>query len=317
MAYKKFCGRFMSADGIHEIAYYKYIPDGKIKGIVQLLHGMCEYAERYEPFISFLCENGYAVYAHDHLGHGRTASGLDELGYFGEENGWLFLINDTVSLRCMIADEYGRLPCVIYGHSMGSLVARAVICKRPELYCGAVIEGTVGFFYQLIDIGIITADIQRFFKGGAYHSAFLQRLLDRLGCMRIPDRKSGFDWLSRRKEVVTDFIADDYKNFNFTCAGFHDLFMLICCVSSKKWFIHADKKLPVLILGGTEDPVAAYGNGSVQLYEKMCRTGFENIRLRLYDGARHEMLNDLNGTQVMEDTLNWINERIDRKCIQR
>jgi len=143
MSFEKTNGSFKSSNGTDNIAYYIYTPVSKPRAAVQIVHGMCEYLERYEDFIAFLCANGIAVFGHDQLGHGNSAVNDGYLGYFAPKHGWQFLAKDTFKLSCMMKKKFEGVPLYILGHSMGSLVTRAVLAKHSDLYSGAIIMGTL------------------------------------------------------------------------------------------------------------------------------------------------------------------------------
>ena len=172
MIYDKFSGFFDSSNGTSRIAYYVYAPKSKPRAVVQLVHGMCEYIERYEDFIGFLCSNGIVVCGHDHLGHGKSVQNEECLGYFAPERGWQFLVKDTVRLTKMLQEQYTALPYYIIGHSMGSMVSRAALAKYSYLYDGAVLLGTVNTRLPL-DAGIVLTRTICRLKGGFYRSKTL------------------------------------------------------------------------------------------------------------------------------------------------
>ncbi|MCR5168167.1 MAG: alpha/beta hydrolase, partial [Oscillospiraceae bacterium] len=306
MAYTKKRGRFPSSDKHHKCEYYIAVPKGKPLGIVQIVHGMNEYAERYSPFAEYLTERGYIVCAHDHLGHGRTAGPHSELGYFGSKHGWMYLINDMVMFSRIIRKKYPELPLFLYGHSMGSLIVRAAMVKYGGVYDGVVVEGTVGFLNTLPALGMLAADAQSAVMGVDHHSEWMQHILNSAGNIGIKDKMSDHDWVSHDIRVINEFTSEERMNFAFTSSAFSDLFMLVIYSSRRQWFYSADRSVPVLILGGTKDPVSSYGKAELDLYKRMCKAGFRDVQLSIYEDARHEMLNDLNSAKVMEDTYLWI-----------
>ncbi|WP_040198238.1 alpha/beta fold hydrolase [Candidatus Soleaferrea massiliensis] len=305
MHYIKKTGQFDSSNGTHKIHYYVYTPVQEPRAVLQLSHGMCEYLERYEPFASFLTRNGVLLCGSDHLGHGKSAGSLENLGYFAEKDGWKCLVEDQYRLTQTIKAHYAGLPYFLFGHSMGSFIARAYLTKYASQLDGALICGTSGG-EKLGGLGIaLTGRIMRS-KGPFYRSAKLQDLAFGQYNKRYEDAKTDFDWLTRDESIVHRYMHDPYCNFVFTASGFRDLFTLLKFVSRRRWAYAIPKDLPVLLLSGDMDPVGDYGRGVRKVYERLQKAGLDDVRLKLYPGARHEILNETNCKEVYADVLAWI-----------
>lgn len=305
MAFEKSGGYFCSTNGTDRIAYYMYTPASRPRMIVQIVHGMCEYLERYEDFAAFLCSNGILVCGHDHLGHGKSAESLEKLGYFAPKRGWQFLAKDTVLLTRKVQEQYPGIPYFILGHSMGSLVVRTVLAKYAYLYDGAVIMGTLNHKHgtDLLIAGTRAASG----IGDEYHrSKALNKLIFGLNNSRIENAASEYSWISRDEEIVEKYSNDPYCTFNFTVSAYADLMFLVNYVSGRKWAEKIDKELPVYICSGDADPIGNYGRGPKEVFDLLNNAGLNEIELKLYSGARHEILNETNRAEVYEDTLKWL-----------
>ncbi len=312
MNYTKECRTFPSSNGSDNIAYYVYKPFSEPKAVLQIVHGMCEYCGRYEDFISFLCSNGIMVCCHDHLGHGASAESPEKLGFFAEEKGWQCLAKDTARLSKTIRSENGKLPFYILGHSMGSLVVRTVLAKYAFLYDGAVIMGTLNTKIGL-DAGIVLTRALCRIKGNMYRSKAVDELVFGLNNRRIDEPSSEYSWISRDEDIVSAYEKDPLCNFHFTVRAYSDLLFLVSYVSDSSWAKKIDRSLPVLICSGSDDPVGNYGKGPQEVFDVLNAEGLEDIELKLYSGARHEILNETNRAEVYEDILAWLDAHISEK----
>lgn len=296
------------AHGVHAIIWYKEDSASSARGIVQLAHGMNEYAERYTPLAKFLTDNDFVVCANDHLGHGETAEGV--FGYMGESDGWLHMIDDMKNLREMVSDQSGdRKPYFLLGHSMGSFLARGYATRYAEGLSGLILSGT-GQYPPLADIyvGILKAVVKM--NMGKKTAMPIAKAMLKLMNKRIPNGETGFEWLSRDKELTDKLRDDKYMKNIFTYAGYLDMFSGMKEVSDKKWAYSVPKDLPIYIFSGTEDPVGDYSKGVRQVSNRLRAAKCEDVTMRLYEGGRHEMLNETNREEVYKDLLNWMNKRL-------
>lgn len=309
MNFNKYRGYFKSTNGNDSIAYYVYEPVTKPRAIVQIVHGMCEYIERYEDFISFLCSKGILVCGHDHLGHGKSVLSNEYLGYFAPERGWQFLAKDVVRMTRKIREQYPVLPYFIIGHSMGSLAVRAALAKHSDLYDGAVLLGTLNSKVGM-DAGIILSRALCRLKGGFYRSKVMDDIIFGMNNAKIENPVNGYAWVSRDDEVALEYEKDPLCSFNFTVSAYSDLIFLLSYVSQKDWADKLEKHLPMLICSGDMDPIGNYGKGPEEVFNALNDAGMTDIELKLYKGARHEVLNETNRDEAYEDLLEWLNERI-------
>ncbi len=310
MSYLKKEFTFPSVSGLADIHCASYLPEnGEIKAVLQIAHGMAEHLERYESFARVLCENGIAVYINDHLGHGGSVKNDNELGYFGEKDGWKHFVEDCHELTKIAKSENPGKPYIFFGHSMGSFVARAYSIKYSAEIDGAVYCGTSGP-NPAAGAGILITKLITKLKGDHYRS----KLIDKIGFGSYNSKFEGrtpFDWLSRDNFEVDKYIADKYCGFLFTAPGYGDLFALLGFVSSKEWFAGLSKELPVLLISGAMDPVGNYSKGVDQVCDMLKAEGKTNIKKILYPDARHEILNESACFDtVCKDVVEWIDSII-------
>lgn len=278
-------------------------PDEKVRGIVQIVHGMAEYAARYRPFIEFLNDNGYLVFGHDHFGHGLTAPSKSDLGYIPMDGGADMLISDTVAAAKKFTQEYPNEPLYLMGHSMGSFISRCVLARAGEMYAAAVLSGT-GYAVPGAALGesmamhIANSNGERSYSDIVYSLAFGQY-------NKKTARRTSYDWICRDDSVVDEYISDDYCGFPFTVSALAVLMELNIRCNSDKTFESTPKNLPILLLSGTADPVGNYGDGVRKVYRSYKKNGLTDVGIKLYREARHEILNETNKDEVMQDMLNW------------
>lgn len=310
MSYEKYCGKFKSSNGSDNIAYYVYKPVSEPRAAVQIVHGMCEYIERYEEFISFLCANGILVFGHDHLGHGKSVVSEEYLGYFAPKSGWQYLAKDTMRMTKIMKKQYPDTPFYILGHSMGSLVTRTVIAKRSDLYCGALLLGTLNTRIAA-DAGIMLMKAVCRIKGEFSRSKAADSAVFGMNNLRIENPLNEYAWVSRDEDIVSAYGNDPLCTFHFTARAYSDLFFLSSYVSGKDWAGKVDNALPIMICGGSEDPIGKYGKGPEEVFNLLNESGQEDIELKIYSGARHELLNETNRAEVYEDIMDWLDAHID------
>lgn len=301
-------GFFRSSDGEHNIAYYIFMPEGEVKAVVQIVHGMNEYFLRYKHFAKFLNENGIAVCGNDHLGHGNSVNGEDDYGYFSPEKGWQNAVVDMLKMTKIMKEKTGDAPYFMFGHSMGSFLARAYLVKCGSQLDGAVICGT-GDGMPATSALLTVCEGVKAAKGERYRSEKLNTVAFGKYCERFPDAKYPTAWLSRDEEIQKAFAEDEKANHIFTVNGFENLAKMLYYISDPRWFAALKKDMPIFMIAGTDDPVGNYGKGVETVYEKM-KAQDCNVTLKLYEGCRHELVNELNKDEVMADVLAFINNTI-------
>ena len=301
-----------SRDGKSKIHAVRYSPEEpeKIRCVLQIVHGMAEYVERYEEFARFLAERGFVVTGEDHLGHGKSVAEGGKYGYFCQQDPATVVVRDVHRLKKMTQELYPGVPYVIMGHSMGSFITRNYIFRYGTGISAAVIMGTGMQPRFTVRMAKALTSLQKVFCGGAH----IGRMVDRMAFggynKRIEKPRTGVDWLSRDEARVEQYVADPLCGFVFTLNGFGTLFELISRLYNPENLSQIPRELPLLMVSGTADPVGDYGKGVERAYESLKAAGVEDIRLKMYEGGRHELLNETNRGQVMQDIYDWLAQKV-------
>ncbi len=301
---------FDSRDGKTKLHAVRWVPEGKVVCILQIVHGMAEYIERYEDVAQFFGERGILVTGDDHLGHGKSVSEDGEYGYFCEQDPATVVVRDVHRLKKMTQEDYPGIPYVILGHSMGSFILRNYLFRYGAGIEGALICGTGSRSnFQNLVCQAVAAVVGVVF--GEKHTA---KVIDRLAFgsynKRIENSKTSFDWLCTDEKVVEAYEKDEMCGFIFKVNGFKTLFQLLSRLNKKENLDKMPKSLPVHFISGDMDPVGDYGEGVRKAYEGFKKAGMERVSMKLYPGGRHELLNEKNKIQVYEEIYPWIMERV-------
>ncbi|MEG2275935.1 MAG: alpha/beta fold hydrolase [Clostridia bacterium] len=302
---------FMSEGNLAKIKGKTYIPNTKnIKGIVQIIHGMCECIDRYTPFIEYLLKHNFMVVGHDQLGHGNSVNTDKDRGYFGEKAGDKTLVADAYYITKQAKSLYPDLPYFIFGHSMGSFVTRLIAAKYGEDIDGIILCGTGGP-NPLYKTGVDIANKLIAKKGPEYRSEFLTDLACNFFNATIPNTNNLYDWISRDKDVINARPTDEFSNFVFTVSAYRDVFMLVKKANEMSKINSIPKDMHVFLISGSKDPVGTNTLGVSKYSNQLLAAGVKDTTLTIYKDARHELLNELNKKQVYKDILRWLNETLE------
>lgn len=272
------------------------------KGIVQIIHGMEEHQERYEPFVRFLNASGYTVVSSNMRGHGKTAP---VLGYFGEEKGSYYLLHDQIRITAYICRRFCTDRVILFAHSMGTIITRNLLQTQSGRYEKVILSG-YPCSQKAVGFGIFLTEVMKRWKGGDFYSRWIQKLAVGGFNHKIPDHKTELDWLSANEENVQAFMKDPYCGHGFRIAGFNDLFRLTRNMTRVERYQKVQKDLPILALRGEEDPCTGGAKGSADSLLILQKAGFTHITSISYPGMRHEILNERGAEKVYEDIRNFL-----------
>lgn len=297
---------FPSSDGKTNIYVREYVPEGEIKGFVQIAHGVAEYAARYDDFMKFLAGNGYAAVANDHLGHGKSVSSEENRLFFAEENGWELVVEDMKTLHDQLKERFPGKKAVLFGHSMGSFLSRTYLIEHPDDFDAAVICGTGQQGGLIVSLGEMMAKRECRKIGASRPSVKLTKMAFGSYNKKIRPARTSVDWLSRNKENVDKYEADPLCGGISSAGLFRDMMHGIKFIGSAENIAKMKKDLPVFLIAGSMDPVGDYGKGVKKVFDLFVAAGMKKVSMKLYDGDRHEILNEDDHQQVYDDVLGWI-----------
>ena len=300
---------FPSKDGNTEIHTMEWTPQGEVKAVLQICHGMIEYVGRYEEFAEFLCEKGYYVVGNDHLGHGKSVQAKSEYGFFNEKYGNVGVLGDMHTLRQRTMKKYPDVPYFMLGHSMGSSLLRQYIQMYGNGLSGVILMGTVADHGKAsLLFGKRLCRLMAAFRGWHYRSKMVDNLAIGGYNKKFKPAHTRADWITSDFERLEAYASDPLCSFRFTVNAYYNMFLGMLSTQRKEGVYMIPKSLPVLFVSGAEDPVGEFGKGVRKIYEKYRAAGIQDVTLRLYVGDRHEILNETDREQVFEDLLEWLEE---------
>jgi len=269
-----------------------------------VLHGLAEHSGRYEGLAAALCAEGLAVVAHDHRGHGRSAANAEELGFFGEQDGWRAVVGDAARVRDHALERFGEVPWVMLGHSMGSVVALHDLAESGARPAAVLLSGATGRVGALLRIGqgLIQVEMRRIGPRG--RSKLLNATAFGTYNRAFRPNRTEFDWLSRDEAEVDSYCKDPLCGFLPTTALWRDLVGGQALLQTRP-FLERLPRVPYRLIGGDLDPVGGKGS-QVQALVSMMRKLGHQADLHLWPGGRHEVFHEINRDEVVADTVRWI-----------
>ena len=290
-------------DGL-DLSVFIIEPDEAPKAVLQIVHGMAEMKERYTSFMTYLAENGYACVIHDHRGHGDSVKSEEDLGYM-YEGGGSSLVEDAHQVTLAAKKRWPGIPLILMGHSMGSLVVRCYTKKYDKDIDGLIVMGTPAR-NGAVGVAKVLAGISKTFKGGHHRSEFLNNLAFGSYLKDIPDAKTKNDWLSVNTDNVAFYNMHKKCGYTFTIDGFQGLFDVLEDTYSKKGWALNNATLPILFMSGEKDPCVNGRKNFDEAVQFMKDRGYNDTESIMYDGLRHEILNEDNRREIYEDIRKWM-----------
>lgn len=299
---------FQTADGasLHVSGWTVGTP----KVVIQILHGMAEHGSRYARLAGALAAAGYTTYAHDHRGHGHSISDASPAGHLADHDGWNRIVEDAHGVNREIARRHPGLPIVVLGHSMGSFVLQQLLFEHPGDMVAAALSGSSGKPPAKAAAGKLVARIERARLGRRRPSALLTRLSFGEYNKPFAPARTEFDWLSRVPAEVDAYVADPMLGFEVSTQTWVDLLGGLDWIARPCNVARVPKGMPLYLFAGDRDPVGEFGKGMQRLRDAYVQAGVADVRLRLYPGGRHEMLNETNRQEVTTDFIAWCDEII-------
>ncbi len=300
--------RFPSCGGERQIYCRAWRPQNResARGVIQIIHGMSEHIERYAPTAEYLADRGFIVVGNDHLGHGRTAAGPEEYGYFADREGWDTVAGDVRRLRTLVGEKARDYPYFLLGHSLGSFLARTYMINWPGTVDGVILSGTGQENGATLWLGWQASNIACNLSGPTSHSNLITAVAFGSYNRQFKPHRTRMDWLSRNEESVDKFRKDPMCRFFPTVGMYRDMMEGMQFVADKKNLQKMDPDTPVLFLSGDKDPVGHNGSAVKKVADRFKSAGVKDITVRMYPDARHEVLNELNRDEVLADLMDWL-----------
>ncbi len=304
--------RFDSRDGKTQLYATSWAPDTEPLAVVQIIHGMNEYIDRYDRFARFLAEQGFYVTGEDHLGHGKSVPEGGTFGYFCENDAATVLVRDVHRLKKMTQEKLGeQIPYFILGHSMGSIMLRNYLLRYGKGIDGAIIMGTGTVPMPLLAASQLITKSLIAVKGPKHISKKVVSLCFGKYLDHIEQPVTLYDWVNSDEEELDKYVKDPLcTGFTFCVEGFDTLVEMSRRMQLKNLMTRIPQKLPILIASGTEDPVGAWGKDPQELYDTYLNLGLSRVSIKMYPGMRHEILNEKDRDRVFEDIYHWLRQQL-------
>lgn len=296
---------YYPSHGAGQIHACQWNPNVEVRAVLQIVHGVSEYIERYNDFAHYLNENGILVVGEDHMGHGKSVNGSSQLAYF--TGGWETAIEDTYELFLRTKKQFPDTPYFLLGHSMGSFMLRTFLFKYPDSKIqGSIIMGT-GWQPQIIlKSGRLITELMVLCNGAKEVNRTIQNLMFGTYNKPFPNEESTFAWLNSDPECVAKYEEDALCGYPITNGLARDMIKGLSLIQRQSNLKNMPKNLPIFFMSGKLDPVGDLGKGVIKTAEAFNKAGMQNILVKLYPEDRHEILNETDRETVYEDILHWI-----------
>lgn len=297
--------------GAGKIHGCRWTPEVSPRAVVQIVHGIAEFIERYDEFAAYLNGLGFLVVAEDHMGHGQSVGENGIQGYF--HGGWFTAVEDTMTLLRETQAAYPDIPYVLFGHSMGSFMARTILCKYPDSGISAAVICGTGW-----QPAALLPPVTRFIEavcrkdGEDQPSAFLENLVFGSYNRRVEHPRTAYDWLSRDAKIVDAYIAHPMCGFTPTAGLLREMMKGLTYIEKPAHLEAMKKDLPVFFVAGGDDPVGSYGKGVRRTVNEFKKAGMTDVSCRIYPLCRHEILNEINRQEIFEDIGGWILKKVEK-----
>lgn len=306
---KKYTEKIASTDSKNNLNVIIWETEKEPIGVLQIVHGMAEYIDRYDNFAKYMTEHGFNVIGHDHLGHGHSVSDERDYGFFAEENGDKIIIEDMHSVTQYAREKWEELPNFILGHSMGSFCLRQYLTKYSNDVFGAIIMGTGWIPSAAALLGKTIATNTCKSKGSHTVNPLLIKLTLEPYNKPFAPARTNCDWLSRDEKQVDLYVNDKLCGFDFTAGAYKDFFTILEKIAKNRQLIGMRKSLPILITSGSVDPVGGK-KACEKLNAQYKRCGIDDVTLKLWENDRHEILNELDKSDVYDFICTWLKSKI-------
>lgn len=292
-----------------DLSCFKIIPEGEIKGVIQVFHGMGEHKKRYHHFAKYMAKNGFAVYAHDHRKHGKSVNSPEDVGIFTKDDLWSDVLLDCNFVNRKIQKDLPDVPIIIMGHSMGSVIARKFISNYERVPKMAIIMGTlppIGMKRAWVPLFITT--VMGWFTKDK-RMPFIAKLLNDPLNKKYTIKRTKFDWLSNDIRVVDKYIEDPLCGYSYSKTFYKEFFRAMVDVNKSDVILETND-IPLLFISGKDDPVGEFGEGVKKTRELYSGHGYTQLTIKLIEGNRHEIINEKEKNATFKYLIEWINSNL-------
>lgn len=302
---------YPSRDGVTQIHAIEWKPEGEVKAVLQLCHGMVEFIDRYDDFARYMVERGFCVVGNDHLGHGESVVSDEKHGFFHEKRGNECVIGDIHKLREITQKQYPDVPYFMLGHSMGSFLIRQYMKLYGHGLAGVIVMGTGYQPPVVVAAGKALCRIIAAFKGWDYRSRLIDNMAFGSYNKRFEPARTSKDWLTKDEKIVDEYLANPWCTFTFTVNAYYHMFRGMQVISKKANLERIPKELPVFFVAGADDPVGNFGKSVQKVFKKYQACGVRDVSIELYENDRHEILNETDKQSVYADLAAWMAARME------
>ena len=300
---------YESADGKTKIHVVKWLPEGEVKGIMQIAHGVTEHILRYEEIAEYLTQRGIVVVGNDHLGHGLSISDESKRMYFGPEGSWDWVVEDIKTCMELIKKDYPGKPYYLLGFSLGSFVVRTYLIKYPEILNGAIIVGTGQTPHLAIVMAKYMANKEARKFGEDNTTPTIRKLTFETYNNKFKPNRTDYDWLCSSEKGLDEYIKDPLRGENMSSGLFREMLSGMDFTAKQENIDKINKDIPILFLSGVDDPVGEQGKGVKRAYNSFKKSGIKNVDIKVYPNLRHDILHEDCRKQIFEDIYNWIENK--------
>lgn len=297
---------FLSADKKTQIHVVEWIPEEKPKAILQIAHGVTEHILRYEEMAEFFTKRGFVVAGNDHLGHGTSVAAGAEPMYFGTEGSWSFAESDMYTCQKQLKKRYPGIPCIVLGLSLGSFLVRTYLIHHPGETAGVILAGTGQQSVLPLLIVRNIAKKEAHHAGEAYSTPLIKKFTFETYNKKFSPNRTDFDWLCSSEEGLEDYIADPLRGEALSAGLFREMLSGMIFTGNLKNQKKMDKKVPIFLVSGEDDPVGNCGKGVKAAYRSLQKAGVEDVSMKLYPGLRHDIFLEDSRKDIFEDIYSWI-----------
>lgn len=309
MSYTVSSYTLQSADGVTACAGIAVVPEDHPRLLLEISHGMAEHMQRYLPMMKAMAEHGILCFGHEHAGHGSAARAQNALGYLPRRNGADILVADICCDAARFRSCYPDVPLILFGHSMGSFIARLAVTEAHNSHFDALILSGTGYKNPLSGIGLGLLRLLCTVRSEHAISPVMHKMIFG-GYNNRFEKRTAFDWISSDPAAVDRYLADPLCGYPFTVSALYVLVSLLRACNLERTFYDTPHDLPIHLISGRDDPVGNYGVGVHAVADAYVGAGCTRVSHTLYTGARHELLNEPIAAQVIADLLVWIDQTV-------